>query len=169
MFRVKSPQDLGAAVFFMLFGLAGVYFASDLAQGTAQRMGPGYFPTLLGWLIFGIGAILALRAFSIEGLSIERTSMRPLLFVLATILGFAALIQPLGLIATSMIVVVVAASVRVPAVVVSALIGLAGLGAVGARLGGAPLLRPALRVLIGGAAAMAISWGVGQAFNVSVA
>ena len=58
MFRVKSPQDLGAAVFFMLFGLAGVYFASDLAQGTAQRMGPGYFPTLLGWLIFGIGAIL---------------------------------------------------------------------------------------------------------------
>jgi hypothetical protein len=127
VFRVKSPQDLGAAVFFMLFGLAGVYFASDLAQGTAQRMGPGYFPTLLGWLIFGVGAILALRAFTIEGLSIERTSMRPLLFVLATILGFAGLIQPLGLVATSMIVVVVAAYARRNADLKEALLLAAGL------------------------------------------
>ena len=43
------------------------------------------------------------------------------------------------------------------------------LGALGARLGGAPPLRPALRVLLGGAAAMAIAYLVGQAFNVSVA
>ena len=67
------------------------------------------------------------------------------------------------------VVLIVGATVRVPAVVVSALIGLAALGAVGAHLGGAPKLRPAMRVLVGGAAAMAISWLVGQAFNVSVA
>ncbi len=67
------------------------------------------------------------------------------------------------------VVLVVGAGIRVPAVIVSALIGLAALGAVGAHLGGAPKLRPALRVLIGGAAAMAISWLIGQLFNVSVA
>ena len=67
------------------------------------------------------------------------------------------------------VVLVVGATIRVPAVIVSALIGLAALGAVGAHLGGAPKLRPALRVLIGGAAAMAISWLIGQLFNVSVA
>lgn len=67
------------------------------------------------------------------------------------------------------VVLAVGASIRVPAVIASALIGLGSLGAVGARLGGAPPLRPALRVLLGGAAAMAISWAVGQAFNVSVA
>lgn len=66
------------------------------------------------------------------------------------------------------VVVVVGATVRVPAVVIAALVGLGVLGAVGAHLGGAPRLRPALRVLLGGAAAMAISWLVGQAFNVSV-
>jgi VIT1/CCC1 family predicted Fe2+/Mn2+ transporter len=75
----------------------------------------------------------------------------------------------IGALIPIVVVLVVGAAVRVPAVVVSALIGLAALGATGAHLGGAPRLRPALRVLVGGAAAMAISWAVGQAFNVSVA
>jgi VIT1/CCC1 family predicted Fe2+/Mn2+ transporter len=75
----------------------------------------------------------------------------------------------LGALIPIVVVIVVGAGMRVPAVVVSALVGLGTLGAVGAHLGGAPLLRPALRVLLGGAAAMAISWLVGQAFNVSVA
>jgi hypothetical protein len=127
VFRVKSPQDLGAAVFFMLFGLAGVYFARDLALGSAQRIGPGYFPTLLGWLIFGVGAILALRAFTTEELRIERTSLRPLLFVLAVILGFAVLIGSVGLVLTSMIVVVVAAYARSNADLKEALLLGAGL------------------------------------------
>ena len=48
------------------------------------------------------------------------------------------------------------------------LVEIGGAGAVGARLGGAPPLRPALRELLGGAAAMAIAYLVGQAFNVSV-
>ena len=54
------------------------------------------------------------------------------------------------------------------AVVAAGLIGLAALGAAGARLGGAPSFRPALRVFLGGSAAMAIAWLVGQLFNVSV-
>lgn len=57
--------------------------------------------------------------------------------------------------------------VRVAGVVVAALVGLAGLGALGASLGGAPMLRPALRVLIGGAVAMGLSALIGQIFNVS--
>ncbi|WP_426572338.1 VIT1/CCC1 transporter family protein [Aquihabitans sp. McL0605] len=66
-------------------------------------------------------------------------------------------------------VLVAGASIRVPVLVGTTLIGLGVLGAVGARLGGAPPLRPAVRVLLGGGAAMAIAWLVGQLFNVSVA
>ncbi len=112
MLRVKSPQDFGAALFFMLFGLAVVYFARHLAQGTAMRIGPGYFPTLLGWLIFGIGAVLMVRALTVEGPPIERTSPRPLLFVIATILAFAALIETAGLVVAAVVVVVAAACAR---------------------------------------------------------
>ncbi len=56
----------------------------------------------------------------------------------------------------------------IPAVVVTTMACLAGLGAVGARAGGAPLLPATARVLFWGAAAMAITAGVGRIFGVSV-
>ena len=74
----------------------------------------------------------------------------------------------LGALVPIVMVLAVAAGARVPVVVVSALIGLGALGAVGARLGGAEPWRPAFRVFIGGAGAMALAWAVGQLFNVAV-
>lgn len=59
-------------------------------------------------------------------------------------------------------------TVRVPAIVVVTLLGLGLLGAVGARLGGAGPLRPAVRIILGGAAAMTLTWAVGSLFDVSV-
>lgn len=56
----------------------------------------------------------------------------------------------------------------IPVVVAVTLASLAGLGALGAQAGGAPLLRATLRVLVWGAAAMAITAGVGRLFGVSV-
>lgn len=56
----------------------------------------------------------------------------------------------------------------IPAVVGATLASLAGLGALGAQAGGAPKLRATLRVLFWGAAAMAITAGVGRVFGVSV-
>lgn len=53
-------------------------------------------------------------------------------------------------------------------VVVSTLVCLAGLGALGAHVGGAPKLPATARVLFWGAAAMAITAGVGWVFGVSV-
>ncbi|MFT5797943.1 MAG: VIT1/CCC1 family predicted Fe2+/Mn2+ transporter [Candidatus Azotimanducaceae bacterium] len=56
----------------------------------------------------------------------------------------------------------------IPAVVITTLICLAGLGALGAKAGGAPKLPATARVLFWGAAAMAITAGVGRIFGVSV-
>lgn len=56
----------------------------------------------------------------------------------------------------------------IPTVVITTLICLAGLGALGAQVGGAPKLRATARVLFWGAAAMAITAGVGSIFGVSV-
>ncbi|MDP3264621.1 MAG: VIT family protein [Tabrizicola sp.] len=56
----------------------------------------------------------------------------------------------------------------IPTVVIATLISLAGLGAIGAHAGGAPKPRATARVLFWGAAAMAITAGVGRIFGVSV-
>ena len=77
MLRVKSPQDFGAGVVFVLLGLAGYYFGSDLAFGTAARMGPGYFPMLLSGLIVVVGAVALFRGVTIAGPPIEPLGCGP--------------------------------------------------------------------------------------------
>jgi vacuolar iron transporter family protein len=56
---------------------------------------------------------------------------------------------------------------RVPAIAVVSLISLAILGALGGYLGGAPQLRAALRVTVGGALAMAATAAIGRLFGVT--
>lgn len=58
--------------------------------------------------------------------------------------------------------VVVPNAVRTPAVVASALVALVALGIAGARAGGAPVLRAAVRVGIGGGVAMAVTAAAGH-------
>jgi hypothetical protein len=112
VFRVRSPQDLGAGAVFLLIGAAGAYFGNDLAFGTASRMGPGYFPVLLGWLIIVVGVIVGFRGLTIEGPEIEPIQLRPILFVVASILLFGYLIDTIGLALTAIVLTIVAAYAR---------------------------------------------------------
>jgi len=112
MLRVKSPQDLGAGLVFLLLGLAGFYFGRDLAFGTAARMGPGYFPTLLSAMIFAIGLVVGLRGVTIVGPPIEPVQLRPILFIVAAILIFGFLIEAIGLALTAVLLTIFAAYAR---------------------------------------------------------
>jgi VIT1/CCC1 family predicted Fe2+/Mn2+ transporter len=58
------------------------------------------------------------------------------------------------------------AASRILAIAAASLITLAGLGAFGGQLGGAPMGRAALRVTIGGAMAMAVTAAIGRIFGV---
>jgi VIT1/CCC1 family predicted Fe2+/Mn2+ transporter len=60
------------------------------------------------------------------------------------------------------------ASLRAPLTIVVTLVGLGVLGSVGAALGGAPRLRAALRVLVGGALALAASMVIGSLVGAAV-
>ncbi|ATL71601.1 hypothetical protein CRH09_07565 [Nocardia terpenica] len=60
------------------------------------------------------------------------------------------------------------ASVRVPVTVIAVLVALALTGAIGARLGEAPVGRATVRVLVGGALAMAITYAVGHLVGMAV-
>jgi putative tricarboxylic transport membrane protein len=112
MFRIKSPQDVGAAVVFMAIGLAGVYFGSDLALGTAARMGPGYFPLILSWIIFAIGVVVGFKSLTIEGPSIEPVQLRPIVVIIVAIIAFGYLIEKLGLAITAALLTVLAGYAR---------------------------------------------------------
>jgi hypothetical protein len=112
MVRVKNPQDFGAAAVFVAIGAAGLYFASDLSFGTASRMGPGYFPTLLSAVIVLIGLVLGVKALSIEGPPVERIPLRPIAVIIVCIVGFGVLIERLGVAITAAALVLLASYAR---------------------------------------------------------
>jgi hypothetical protein len=112
MLRVKSPQDFGAGLVFMLIGLAGLYFGSDLAFGTGARMGPGYFPILLSAMIIAVGLVVGLRGVTVEGPPIEPVQLRPILFIIAAILIFGFLIESIGLALTAIVLTIFAGYAR---------------------------------------------------------
>lgn len=112
MFRVKSPQDLGAAAIFALIGAGGLWFGRDLVVGTAAKMGPGYFPLMLSGLILLLGAALAWRAISVSGPAIETIKPRPLVFILGGILLSGVLLDWAGLAVTTLVLTFIAAYAR---------------------------------------------------------
>jgi hypothetical protein len=95
--RVLKSHEFQYGMCVLAFGLAGLYLASSLRLGTVIRMGPGFVPTVLGWLLTGMGLMYIGRSFfSREG---ENTDwgFRPIALVLGSIAFFLVAIEHLGL------------------------------------------------------------------------
>ena len=95
---MRNNQDILAGVLFLLVGLGAVAGARDYEMGTAMRMGPAYFPTVLGWILYGFGAFLLLRGIARGGAVAATWGWRPLAFVTLSILAFGFVITRFGLI-----------------------------------------------------------------------
>ncbi len=72
---VRSPKDFLAGLLFIAVGIAAIVLATNYTLGTAARMGPGYFPRILGILMIALGAILALRSLRAHGRAASRLEM----------------------------------------------------------------------------------------------
>ena len=106
---IKSPRDFWAGVMFIAFGLGFMLIARNYQMGSAVRMGPAYFPTVLGGILAVLGAITLLRSFALEGAKVARFHFRPLFFILLGCLLYAYLLKPLGLALATVILVFVSA------------------------------------------------------------
>src|SRR5450759_2223542 len=99
----------------------------------------------------------ALGAHARDELGLAAILARPVQAALYSAVSFTA-----GALLPIVAFLLVPTSARTVAVVVSALFALVALGIAGARAGGAPLLRGAVRVSVGGGLAMAVTAGVGH-------
>jgi putative tricarboxylic transport membrane protein len=108
--KIKAPRDFWAGLMFMAFGLFFLIVAQmNYQMGTAVRMGPGYFPTVLGGILAVLGLIVLAQSFTIEGTAVPQLHFKPLLFVLASSLAFAYLLKPLGLVLSSIALIFISA------------------------------------------------------------
>ena len=106
---IRAPKDFWAGVMFVAFAAVTIVTASGYSMGRGGRMGPGYFPTMLGWALALIGAALIIRAFIIRGESVDPIKLRPLLVLVTCVIVFALAIQPLGLVMSLVAVTFLAA------------------------------------------------------------
>jgi len=109
MIRITNPKDFWAGALFVAIGVGTIILGSRYTLGSAARMGPGYFPRILGILLIVLGAVLALRGTRTSGTRLPRFHWRPLVVVLGSVVLFGAIVNWMG-VALSTVILIVAAS-----------------------------------------------------------
>jgi hypothetical protein len=110
MMAIRNPKDFWSGTLFVAIGVATIVIGSKYTLGTAARMGPGYFPRILGILLIVLGGILALRATRTTGGPMPRFHWRPLCIVLGSVVLFGLTVVPLGLVLSTILLIVVAST-----------------------------------------------------------
>ncbi len=105
---IRNPKDFWAGVLFVCLGIFALVVGSNYTLGTAARMGPGYFPRILGLLLIGLGTIIAANGLRGFGEAIPGWKWRPTLIVLGSVVLFGMIVATVG-IALSTVVLIISA------------------------------------------------------------
>jgi putative tricarboxylic transport membrane protein len=93
-----GSKDFLAGLVFVLMGVLAVAVARDYPVGTAMRMGPGYFPTVLGGILVLLGAWVAARGLRSGARVKGEWGWKPLAFIALAFVLFGLLMPRLGLV-----------------------------------------------------------------------
>ena len=93
--KIKSQKDFFSGLMFTIVGAAFAYGATSYNVGTGARMGPGYFPLLLGVILALLGATILFKSLVVEtpdGEPVGAWAWKPLVFIIAGNLLFGILL-----------------------------------------------------------------------------
>jgi hypothetical protein len=105
MALIRHQKDFVSGLLFIAFGAAAITIGSNYALGTAARMGPGYFPRILGILLILLGALLALRSLRLKGDAMPALKWRPTVIVLGSVVGFGLIVEKTGLLVSTILLI----------------------------------------------------------------
>ena len=89
--NIKSQKDFFSGLMFMGVGAAFAWGATTYNVGQGARMGPGYFPLMLGVLMAILGAAVTFKSLVVEtvgGDKVGQWAWKPLVFIIAANLIF---------------------------------------------------------------------------------
>jgi len=107
--RISAPKDFWSGLMFCGFAVVAILAARGYSLGTAGKMGPGYFPLLLGAVLAGLGLILIGRSFVLVGEPVARLHVLPIAVIAFAVALFGLMIEPLGLVVTLAVLTMVTA------------------------------------------------------------
>ena len=92
-----NAKDFWTGVIYCVVGGAVLLISRDYEMGTALKMGPAYFPTILSGLLILIGAISVIRSFVKKGTPIGAFAVKGLFLVVGATVLFGAIVRGAGL------------------------------------------------------------------------
>jgi hypothetical protein len=104
--QLRNPKDFWTGIIYVLSGSSAFIIARDYQMGTALKMGPGYFPTILSVLLVLVGTISLIRSFARQGSPVDRFTVKGLVVVLGATVLFGLLLRGGGLIVALPVLVV---------------------------------------------------------------
>ena len=108
--KIKAPKDFWAGLMFIGVGMFFIVWAMTHYQmGTAVRMGPAYFPAVLGGLLAFLGVLVFIEAFAMEGPPVPKFALRPLILISLACVVYGYLMKPLGLVVATAALVFISA------------------------------------------------------------
>jgi hypothetical protein len=109
--EIKSPKDFWAGLMFIGSGLFfAIWALMHYQMGTAVRMGPAYFPTVLGGMLTVLGLIVFAGSFAMTGPKVPAFALRPLILISVACVLYGYLMKPLGLVGATAALVFVSAA-----------------------------------------------------------
>jgi len=93
--KLASQKDFFSGLMFTIVGITFAIGATNFTVGSAARMGPGYFPLLLGIVLAILGVLVTLQSFkskAVDGDPIGSAAWRPLGFIIGANLVFGLLL-----------------------------------------------------------------------------
>lgn len=106
---IRHPKDFWTGIIFLFFGLAAVFIGQDYQMGTAGRMGPAYFPTILGSLLAVIGLIAVVRSLMRPGDAVGKFHIKEIVLILSAVVLFGLLMRGAGLVPAVLVLVLLSA------------------------------------------------------------
>ncbi len=95
---IRSAKDFWTGGLYIAFGSAGLIIGRSYDMGTAVKMGPAYFPTILSILLILIGVASLVRSFVRQGSPFGAFAWKGLALITASILLFGVIVRGAGLI-----------------------------------------------------------------------
>ena len=119
--KIQSQKDFFSGLMFVAVGIAFAIGAGNYSIGNGARMGPGYFPLILGVILTLLGGAITFKALVVEtvdGDPIGKFAWKPLFFIILANLVFGACIgglpsiglPPLGLVVGIYLLTIIASN-----------------------------------------------------------
>lgn len=112
--KLHNYRDLWAGLMFVAAGVLFMVLSTQYSIGTAAKMGPGYFPFVLGGVMALLGLIITFGAFTrgdqkVDVVHLEPMQFKPIFLILVAVGLFAVLLNSTGVMVALVVLIVVSA------------------------------------------------------------